>query len=126
MDRPFQYNDTYARIALNGSSAPPRQLSLVYQVGYYCLPPEYILPLLAQVNATSDVVVANLGPHCVTEAGLEDWKQRVDALAAMLAGMQSRVVWRTSYPVKDEAERDGLPDTSSYNVHRLFQVCCRP
>lgn len=119
----FSFNDTFARLALGGA-APPKQFSFIYFVGYGCLAPDHVARQLRQMNETGDAVVLNLGPHCLGRISFPEWRSNMDAIAALLAGMRSRVVWRTSFPMREDALRTGLPDTSSFSSHLFFPVSC--
>ncbi len=117
----FQYNDKYARLALGGA-APPKEFTFIYFVGYGCLPPDHVARQLRQMNESGDAVVLNLGPHCLAQLSFPEWRRSMDEVAGQLASMRSRVVWRTSFPMREDALRTPLPDASSYTPHLLFPV----
>ncbi|KAL4427653.1 hypothetical protein ABPG75_001742 [Micractinium tetrahymenae] len=120
----FQYNDTFARLALGGS-APPKQFTFIYFVGYGCIPPDHVAKQLRQMNETGDAVVLNLGPHCLSRISFAEWRRNMDELAPMLGAMRSKVVWRTSFPMREDAWRTGLPDTSTFSSHLFFPTEAR-
>lgn len=122
MDK-FRYNDTFARLALGGAP-PPKEFTFVYFVGYGCLPPDHVARQLRQMNETGDAVVLNLGPHCLAQLSFPEWRRSMNDVAGQLAAMRSRVVWRTSFPMREDALRTPLPDASSYTPHLLFPVSC--
>lgn len=117
----FHYNDTFARLALGGA-APPKEFTFIYFVGYGCLPPDHVAKHLRQMNETGDAVVLNLGPHCLSRIGFAEWRHSMDQIAAEVATMRSRVVWRTSFPMREDAMRTALPDTSTFSSHLFFPV----
>lgn len=100
----FSYNDTYARQALHGSP-PPREFTYIYQLGWGNLTLADVAHQLAQINGTRDAVVLNLGAHFLLFMGLAEWQAYIDQVAALVASMQARVVWRTSFAVREEASR---------------------
>ena len=121
----FTYNDTYARFHNPPIPLPvPREFTMVYVDGWGSREFHLIRQSLQPVRS-GDVLVINLGPHYARTMMFQHWKSLVDQLAdelkTIMARTKARVVWRTSFLMKEHvfrsyAHADGYVPAAHFNT----------
>ena len=121
----FIYNDTFARIHKPPIPLPvPREFTVVYIDGWGPRPFPYVRPSIEPVRP-GDALVFNLGPHYSRTMTFDAWmafvKDLAEELKIIMARTGARVVWRTSFLMKEHVFRsythaDGYVPPAHFNT----------